>query len=300
MVNMLKKTLTSVCLGLSLFVGLVFINITPALAQTNQEAINVLFWNVESGGSDSAVIEDEIADLEDQEGPFDLIGLTEVREADATGYVLAFGSNYTGITSESGGGDRMVIVFNRDRFALKQTTELVEHKGVALNFINRGGNLRFRSPFVATLNDRLTGRNLLLMVNHLARNNGSNSQGGFRAQQAEGLVAWAEDQALPIIMGGDLNLDFNLDSGEGNESFQILFGEDDSDNEEYRWIRPQPLVQTNFSNNRFPDSILDFVTVASQSENFQVIESRVIVRPGDFPDDSRTSDHRPVFAVLKP
>lgn len=266
-----------------------------------QESMSVLFWNVESGGNDASTIASELSQLVADEGPFDLVGLTEVRSANSDDYIEALGGNFTGIVSNSGGGDRMVIAFNEDRFNLVQSMELNEHDGIALNFFSNG-RPRFRSPLVAELQEESGTRRFFFMVNHLARNNGGNSNGGFRVQQAQGLVAWAEDQELPIIMGGDLNLDFNFEDMEGNAAFSVLFGTDDSDDQEFKWIRPEPLVDSNHSGNTgtdsFPDSILDFVTVANATEGWTTTESEVIVRPGDLPDDGDTSDHRPVRAVF--
>lgn len=103
-------------------------------------------------------------------------------------------------------------------------------------------------------------------------------------------------------MGGDLNVDFNFVDKEGNAAFSTLFGTDDSDAQEFKWIRPDPLVDTNHSgngnNDTFPDSILDFVTVANAPDDWTTSLSEVVVRPGDFPDDGDSSDHRPVRAVF--
>jgi hypothetical protein len=49
---------------------------------------------------------------------------------------------------------------------------------------------------------------------------------------------------------------------------------------------------------KYPNSILDFVFVAKGACSWRA-RSRVIVRPGDFPDTAHTSDHRPVEAVLE-
>lgn len=287
------------------FMGLIFQNPQPAYAQTvlESEPISVLFWNLESSGNDPSVIANQIIDLVDDKGTFDLVGLSEVREINSNLYIQSLGTNFAGIVSESGGADRMVIGVNLDRFDILRTSELIEFDNIALNFFANGGNLRFRSPFFAILRDKESSENLLFMVNHLARNDGGDGNGGFREQQAQGLVAWADAQSLPIIMGGDLNLDYNFVNEEGNLAFSIIFGDDDSDDLEYRWIRPVPLVDTNHSGNgnqdTFPNSILDFVTVANFPADWSVSESEVIVRPGDFPDNSRTSDHRPVFAVFQ-
>ena len=62
------------------------------------------------------------------------------------------------------------------------------------------------------------------------------------------------------------------------------------------------MIDTNWSDNngvdRYPDSILDFSFVAGAAKDWKA-ECRVLVREGDFPDDKKTSDHRPVELVLK-
>jgi hypothetical protein len=45
-------------------------------------------------------------------------------------------------------------------------------------------------------------------------------------------------------------------------------------------------------------TILDFIFVAGPAQQWQA-KSRVVVRPGDFPDSDETSDHRPVAGVVE-
>jgi hypothetical protein len=49
----------------------------------------------------------------------------------------------------------------------------------------------------------------------------------------------------------------------------------------------------------YPHSCLDFTFVAGKAKLWHS-RSRVIVRDGDFPDDEKTSDHRPVELVVVP
>ena len=44
--------------------------------------------------------------------------------------------------------------------------------------------------------------------------------------------------------------------------------------------------------------MLDFVFVANYAKTFESA-CKVIVRPGDFPDDDKTSDHRAIRATIK-
>jgi hypothetical protein len=65
----------------------------------------------------------------------------------------------------------------------------------------------------------------------------------------------------------------------------------------WRWIRPAELIDTNWADRDgdgvedYPDSMLDFAFMAGE---WSSPACRVIVRDGDFPDDERTADHRPV------
>ena len=60
----------------------------------------------------------------------------------------------------------------------------------------------------------------------------------------------------------------------------------------FSWVRPGSLVRTQDSSF---DSVLDFVFIAGNTWTWEM-ESEIIERQGDFPDDNQTSDHRPVRA----
>lgn len=88
--------------------------------------LRVLTWNVESSNadrqtSDPATIAVELIELQRDYGPFDLIGLTEVPGVNAATYTAALQlpqRNYTSLVSDTGGSDRMLIAFDRERFDL--------------------------------------------------------------------------------------------------------------------------------------------------------------------------------------
>ena len=65
----------------------------------------------------------------------------------------------------------------------------------------------------------------------------------------------------------------------------------------WKLVKPTPLVDTQWSDDngkdRYPDSMLDFAFVSGPAKTWNP-QCRVIVREGDFPDSSKTSDHRPV------
>ena len=60
------------------------------------------------------------------------------------------------------------------------------------------------------------------------------------------------------------------------------------------WLKPTSLVKTQDSGY---SSVLDFIFLANVGGKIAG-ESKIIVEPGDFPDNSQTPDHRPVLGIL--
>jgi endonuclease/exonuclease/phosphatase family metal-dependent hydrolase len=118
----------------------------------------------------------------------------------------------------------------------------------------------------------------------------------FRQQQAVGLREWARNESTPIIAIGDFNFDYDFNTKKGNSGFDAFLKDG-----VWKWIKPVEMIDTNWSDDngkdRFPDSMLDFNFVAGAAKEWYA-ERRVIVREGDFPDDEKTSDHRPVELIL--
>ena len=118
--------------------------------------------------------------------------------------------------------------------------------------------------------------------------------------EAKALRLWAADQELPIIGIGDYNFDFDFPTRRGNPAFDEFHLD-----YVWYWVEPEKLVDTNWSDrdgdgiDDYPHSCLDFMFVAGKAKLWQS-RSRVIVREGDFPDDDKTSDHRPVELVMEP
>ena len=76
----------------------------------------------------------------------------------------------------------------------------------------------------------------------------------------------------------------------------------------WQWLKPDPLIDSNWSDDRrvtdrrvdrYPDSLLDFVFVANGAKSWKG-EADVVVRPNDFPDSDKTSDHRPMISRFTP
>jgi hypothetical protein len=242
-----------------------------------QKRILILSWNVESGDNDPATIAQQ---LEDFEG-YDMIGLTEVKSENAADYADATadgeGAKGSGqaqfghVLSDSGSGDRMMIIWDKKRFEKIGDPQ-------ELDDLNDGNH---RSPLVARFKLKNTDIEFLFMVNHLARGDDQ-----LRRQQAAELKEWAEGQQLPVIAVGDYNFDYDVDDGEGNEAMSGMLSGD-----VWRWVRPERLYKTQASK-RY-NGVLDFIFVANKPDTWRV-DSRIITEGFPSTDDNRRSDHRPL------
>ena len=139
-----------------------------------------------------------------------------------------------------------------------------------------------------------------------------------------GLREWARQQTKPIIAAGDYNFDFDFRNLTGNQSMALFMRRPASDGGAFvwQWVVPSPefsvsgtsdadrrvgmlteWIDTNWAgdngSDRYRDSMLDFIFVAQRARDWKA-EANIIFRPGDFPDDERTSDHRPVEATFDP
>ena len=253
-------------------------------AETNSDvrfSLKFLAWNVESDGSDPKTIAKELAAL----GGYDIVALTEVLPKAAADYCKALGDKYNYVLSETGRSDRMMLIYNKEALDFVRQFEI--------NDINYKS--RYRSPLVGHFKDSLTGKELLVMVNHLARGNEKTRQ-----IQAEKLVKWGRDQSMPVVALGDYNFDYVFETRKGNESFR-LFMKDDV----WKWVEPIELIDTNWYDNPeepdgkddYPGSMLDFAFVSGSAKAWTT-SCKVIVRKGDFPDDETTSDHRPYELIV--
>ncbi len=267
----------------SLVLGLLFV----ATAACAGEPLTLLSWNVESGGADPAVIAEQLAELPRAA----VYVLQEVNARDIGRYGNAIrdshGPSYRFVGSWTGQGDRLLFVFDDSRLTLLETRELYASGEQRLN------DWRHRSPLACRFRDRATGETFFVVTVHLARGNED-----LRASQALGLSAWATEVQAPAIAVGDFNFDFEFGTEKGNQSWERF-----KDAGIWKWARPSELVDTNWSDRTrdgvddYPDSCLDFAYYASLPADWRVT-SEVIVRPGDFPDDNRTSDHRPLLVKL--
>lgn len=262
--------------------------ITEPVKESKLE-LAILAWNIESGGADNQVILAQMKELGQTQfhGTIDIIALSETlpKTEDLWKTVLPAGVVVMGTTGDS---DRLCIVYNGERFEQVRVIELARFDKFTLNPGNQ------RSPLIVHLKDKASGEEFLVLNNHLARGNADR-----RKEQALGLSAWAREQSLPMIAVGDYNFDYDFPTKSGNEAFRAFLADG-----VWRWNEPREWIDSNWADrdmdgkDDFPDSLLDMVFTAGPAKEWTVAVE-VIVRPGDFPDDEKTSDHRPVRVTVK-
>lgn len=286
----------------------------PVLA----DEFRILAWNVESNRpdsppvSDATVISSELADmLSKPETAAQIVALTEVEPKEFEIYRAAaakgFGKQVDFVTSATGGfreSDSMMLLVDATRFEIDTTLELHRFGGIRGNFNNAEdpnapeyGRYRARSPLAVRIIDKTNDKPFWVIVNHLAR-----GEAELRTDQARMLAKWAEKIGEPAISAGDHNFDFDFKTQKGNPGFDAMIS-----GEVWSWVKPDPLIDSNWSDDRritdrrvdrYPDSILDFIFVANEAKSWNP-KSNVVVRPGDFPDNDKTSDHRPILGVFQ-
>ena len=294
--RVLRQTLTAAVLILTALVGCSKTkpqpstkvdSTTPPVATQPVEKTTPLFilaWNLESGGNDPELIAQQLSEL----SGYDIYCLSEVHAKNFKLYANALPSGFVAVNSTLGGGDRMQILFDSNRFELLQQKELHEHGDYKLN------NGNHRSPMFVRLKDRESSIEFIVMTNHLARRNAE-----LRKQQAVGMREWARDQNVAVINIGDFNMDFDFHTRQGNSAFPEMIRDN-----VWTWIKPEEFIDTNWADpdgdgkDNYPDSMLDFAFVSGPAKDWNPI-CKVIVRDGDFPDDRTTSDHRPIELRLR-
>ncbi len=246
--------------------------------------LKILSWNVESGGNSPEVITDQLKAFED----CSIVALQEVRAENESRYAAALGATRKSLISKSGGGDRLMIVYDRSRIELLSLSEPSEYQDHKLNDGNH------RSPLIAVFRDQVTEKEFTFLTVHLAR-----GKANVRKEQAMGLREMARDSGMAMVAAGDFNFDYDFPTSKGNSAFVEMLRDNI-----WSWAKPDPLIDTNWSDrdkdgkDNYPDSMLDFCFVANVAKDW-AIECDVVVRDGDFPDDETTSDHRPIEMTVK-
>ncbi len=255
----------------------------------------IVSWNIEADGSDAQTIGKTISTQEDCA----LWGLCEVDEYSKYSYLrdasTGRGSVFRCIVGMSSFEElKLAILYDSSRLKKISVFELNKLKGVD----DRG-----RYPLCVHFWDRQSKREFLFVMNHFRRTDVRQ-----RNAEATGLRAWAEEQTLPVIIAGDLNMDWDIETQEGNDAFITL-----TEGDCLTWIKPAELKKTQISEDY--NSILDATMVNSVAlDDGWSFSSEILAIKGDFPtqdelngDDgahvrlrlNSTSDHRPIRTVAK-
>jgi endonuclease/exonuclease/phosphatase family metal-dependent hydrolase len=262
---------------------LCIISMSGFLAFGASSDIQIVSWNIESDGSLINKIVKQIADFQD----IDLWGLSEVPACAKEDYIYAAkigeNSSFKGIMSEQGKDDRLMIIYNSDRFKLLKKFELKK-----LSFRNR-----VRPALVGLFQEKESGKSFYFMVNHLYR-----SDQKKRMKQSKMLKKWAmKNKEIPIIMVGDYNYDWDIASNgkKRDRAFDILISV-------LEWIEPENKILTQCSARHGDEkckynSILDFIFVNSKASKW-TWKSKIIALEGEFFPANEKSDHRPVMGSL--
>jgi endonuclease/exonuclease/phosphatase family metal-dependent hydrolase len=251
--------------------------LTVACPHASAQTLTVVSWNVESGGSDDQVIRQRIGSFQG----VDLWGLSEVANPTSastfeTGAEDGEDANFEKVVGATGGGDRLAIIFNAERFRLVRSQELTH--------INQGNH---RAPLVAELQEIPSNRNFIFMVNHLARGNAD-----LRRRQGTQLNEWVRTQTIPVIAVGDYNFDWSVNGGDQDHDL----GYDNMTNGgAWRWVRPATLIKSQCSPNF--NSVLDFIFINNLAQSWSGT-SQILVEPNDCDASPQMSDHRPVVGTF--
>lgn len=241
------------------------------------EQIEIVAWNVESGGSSIQKISERIGDFQG----VDIWGLSEVHKDAKDKYIEAAGegegSEFKGIMSFLRGNDRLMIIYDSERF------ELIESI--------------VRPALIGKFKVKNTGKGFFFVVNHLARN-----PDYMRYAQSRAIRKWTNTKKnFPIIMVG---YDWGVENGEGNQDkgYDILLREGQNGEQKLFWIKPEILNGTQCSVTEdgiacIYNSVLDFIFVNSEARKWEGT-SIIIKTEGDLPDDDETSNHRPVKVIF--
>ncbi|QDS97760.1 endonuclease/exonuclease/phosphatase family protein [Adhaeretor mobilis] len=253
------------------------------------QALDIISWNVESGGADPEIIAQQLAELPRA----DAYLLQEVDARDIGRYAFAVrekhGKGYKYFVTSLGGRDRLAIIVDGTKFHIRSFSELMSYKKYRLN------DFGHRSPLVTHLERKSDGQELLLVTVHLARGNED-----LRKEQATGLSEWAKAQSFPVILAGDCNFDLDIINKRGNASYDAFLA-----TKVWQMAALDEEIDTNWDDrdgdgvDNYPNSRLDFAAVKANGKPLTT-KSYVIVRPGDFPDTEATSDHRPLFLNVSP
>ena len=251
----------------------------PAQATTSTK-LKIIAWNIESGGNDPNVIAQELKAL----NAADVYCLNEVHPDNFQVYEKALGKTFDAVHSDSGFDDRLQILYSNQKFKLLESKEM--------HSLNDG---RHRAPLYVRLQEKASQTEVVVVTNHLARGNAK-----YRKEQASGLREWAREMSATtaLVCIGDMNMDYTFATDKGNDALPEILRDNI-----WKWCKPAELIDTNWDDrdgdgkDNYPGSMLDLAFVAGPAKTWNPV-CRVIKRDGDFPDDRKRSDHRPIELVL--
>ena len=91
---------------------------TATITTTTTDAISILAWNIELGGSEPATIQQQL----DQLAPFDILALSEVPKKSSNEFTKRWGEG-SSLVGEKGGEACLLISWNPDKFEKIQVQE---------------------------------------------------------------------------------------------------------------------------------------------------------------------------------
>lgn len=274
--------------------ALFFLAIKPAIASE----YNAIFWNLESGESDSSIIASQMI----EKGDIDFWGLSEVLNQQAVNtFEQALetanpGVDFIAKISEEGRSDRLAILYRSDRLQSIPYSGNAVIDDIGDNFfevdsINVGDTIR---PGLGVQLEAKDGQPVIILVNHWKCCGGSNNE-ERREQQAVQMNAFAiNSPGIPIIAGGDFNIALNR-GGQSRPAFQEL---------SRQWQYLEPEQPDNVGTHR-GGTVLDGVFVNDDLPGLNAF-TNILRRDGNeiatssgFSDSQTETDHRPVLLVIE-
>lgn len=242
------------------------------LSALRAEPLTVVGFNVESGDASDLVIGLQLS----QSRGIDIWALGDVWPAG--GWVEqmrdaaqeAEGREYGVLVGETGGADRLMLLYRNDRLVLLDHEELLTARA----------SKREAAPLVARM--QLAGETEFLLV--LVRLSDSDRR---RREQTGALADWASRQRLPVVAAGTFS--FGLAEGDDPDTDMRQFLEASG----WRWLRPEVDRETSCGGGGRVD---DFILIGGAATGWNGRSEVMFPQNNYCPDDGRTSSHRPVQA----
>ncbi|QDU80101.1 hypothetical protein Pla110_18230 [Polystyrenella longa] len=283
------------------YLCLICLLIWPTVASA--EEYRGIFWNLESGDSDPQ----QLARQMTEKGKIDFWGFSEVenqRTLDILERALekaSPGIDYITKITEEGNEDRLALIYNSQRFTAVPYSGQAKVDDIGGQFfevdeININGRIR---PALGVELKSSTGAHFVLLVQHWKCCGGEGLP--LREKQAIQLNAFAQrSPQLPLISGGDYNILFNR-GGMRQTAFREL---------QDHWQYLSPRTRIGKSQHEFGShsrgAILDGVFITHRPQDWTlrttIMERKgleEVNRGGEFQDNSRDSDHRPLLVVIE-